>query len=62
MQNLILKRAPESYLPGRKVFRGLNLLLEFVLKRVHGKAPGGVRDHKRIGNPLELYQTPLDPI
>jgi hypothetical protein len=53
MRNLILeKKTPE----------GLNLLLELVLKRVHGKAPEGVRDHKRVGNLSELYQTSLDPI
>jgi hypothetical protein len=58
MRNLILRKASESYLPGKRAPEGL----ELVLKRVHGKAPEGVRDHKRVGSLSELYQTPLDPI
>jgi hypothetical protein len=52
----------KSYLPGKKTSEDFDLLLEFVLKKVHGRAPKGVRDHKRIENLSKLYQTPLDPI
>jgi hypothetical protein len=55
MRNLILKKASKSYLPGKRTFKGLNLLLKLVLKRIHGRAFKGVRDYKRIENFSELY-------
>jgi hypothetical protein len=51
MRNLILRKASESYLPGKRAFEGF----ELVLKRVYGKTPKGVRDYKRVKNLLKLY-------
>jgi hypothetical protein len=62
MRNLILKKASESYLPGKRVSEGFDLLFKLVLKRVHERALKGVRDYKRVRSLSELYQTPLDPI
>jgi len=56
MRNLILRKA------GKRVLEGLDLLLKLVLKRVHGRAPEGVRDYKRVGSFSELYQTSLNLI
>jgi hypothetical protein len=62
MRNLILKKTSENYLPGKRALKGLNLLLKFVLKKIHGRALKGVRDYKRVKSLSELYQIPLDLI
>ncbi len=60
MQNLILRRTPESYLSEKRTLGGLNLLLKFILKRVYGRASRGVRDYKRVGSFSEFYQISLN--